>query len=305
MTEMLSQDEVNALLTAITEGKVDVVDLNAEKEKKIKIYDFKRPERFTANQISTISKIYKTYARLTTLMLSMQLNAPVDLHIASIDCLTFEELTRSLPNPTVMGIVKMNPLPGIFEIEIDPPIAFTIIDRIFGGCGEHTRISRELTDIELLSVERIFLKLLDYLRESWADIVDLKPELFNIIADPHLVDAVSMDEMVVLVTIETKIGEVEGMMNICMPYITLEPVAEKLSVQNRVISYELGQEENLSGIMSKGAYKRSLAYSGALENMLPDDIRNLKSGTEIQLNSGAVVKPSYEYNGIKKEAYNG
>ncbi|MDY6934273.1 MAG: flagellar motor switch protein FliM [Spirochaetota bacterium] len=232
MTEILSQDEIDALLTAISTGEMDTTDYSATKEqKKVKIYDFRRPDKFSKDQIRTLQMMHETFARLTTTALSAQLRALVSVHVASVDQLTYEEFIRSIPNPTTIAVINMDPLKGSAVLEIDPSITFTIIDKLFGGTGESARISRELTDIELSVMEGIIVRILGNLREAWSNVIDLRPRLGNVETNPQFAQIVPPNDMVVLITLETKVGEVEGMTNLCIPYITIEPIISKLSAQ--------------------------------------------------------------------------
>jgi flagellar motor switch protein FliM len=253
MTEILSQDEIDALLTAISTGEVDTTDYTAAKEqKKVKIYDFRRPDKFSKDHIRTLQMMHETFARLTTTALSAQLRALVGVHVASVDQLTYEEFIRSIPNPTTLAVVNMDPLKGSAVLEIDPSITFTIIDKLFGGTGEATKISRELTDIELSVMEGIIVRILGNLREAWSNVIDLRPRLGNIETNPQFAQIVPPNDMVVLITLETKVGEVEGMTNLCIPYISIEPVISKLSAQYMYSSIRKGvTDENLSVIQSR------------------------------------------------------
>jgi len=253
MTEILSQDEIDALLTAITTGEVDTADYAAAKEqKKVKIYDFRRPDKFSKDHIRTLQMMHETFARLTTTALSAQLRAVVGVHVASVDQLTYEEFIRSIPNPTTLAVINMDPLKGSAVLEIDPSITFTIIDKLFGGTGAPTKITRELTDIELSVMEGIIVRILGNLREAWSNVIDLRPRLGNIETNPQFAQIVPPNDMVVLITLETKVGEVEGMTNLCIPYISIEPVISKLSAQYMYSSIRKGAtDENLAVIQKR------------------------------------------------------
>jgi flagellar motor switch protein FliM len=253
MTEILSQDEIDALLTAISTGEVDTSEYSQAKEqKKVKIYDFRRPDKFSKDHIRTLQMMHETFARLTTTALSAQLRALVHVHVASVDQLTYEEFIRSIPNPTTLAVINMDPLKGSAVLEIDPSITFTIIDKLFGGMGEPVKMSRELTDIELSVMEGIIVRILGNLREAWSNVIDLRPRLGNIETNPQFAQIVPPNDMVVLITLETKVGEVEGMTNLCIPYISIEPVISKLSAQYMYSSIRKGAtDENLSIIQSR------------------------------------------------------
>jgi len=248
MTEVLSQEEIDQLLTAISAGEVETEETpRPAEQRKIKIYDFKRPDKFSKEQIRTVSIMHETFARLTTTSLSVQLRSLVQVHVASVDQLTYEEFIRSIPNPTTLAVINMDPLKGSAILEIDPAITFSIIDRLFGGKGESAKVTRDLTDIEQSVMEGIIVRVLGNMREAWSQVIDLRPRLGQIETNPQFAQIVPPTEMVVLVTLETKVGDVEGMMNFCIPYLTIEPIISKLSAQYWYSSVRRGATtENLN-----------------------------------------------------------
>ncbi|RPJ04895.1 MAG: flagellar motor switch protein FliM, partial [Spirochaetaceae bacterium] len=248
MTEVLSQDEIDQLLSAISSGEVETPETQAmPAQRNIKIYDFKRPDKFSKDQIRTVSIMHETFARLTTTSLSANLRSLVHVHVASVDQLTYEEFIRSIPNPTTLAIINMDPLKGSAILEIDPSVTFSIIDRLFGGKGEETKLSRDLTDIESSVMEGIIVRILGNMREAWSTVIDLRPRLGQIDTNPQFAQIVPPTEMVVLVTLETKVGDVDGLMNFCIPYLTIEPIISKLSAQYWYSSVRRGTTtENLN-----------------------------------------------------------
>jgi len=253
MTEVLSQDEIDQLLTAINAGETEIESIKPTADtRKIKIYDFKRPDKFSKEQIRTVQNMHETFARLTTTTLSASMRALVHVHVASVDQLTYEEFIRSIPTPTTLAVVSMDPLKGEAILEIDPSVTFTIIDRLFGGSGEGAKLNRELTDIEHSVMEGIIVRILGNMREAWTQVIDLRPRLSQIETNPQFAQIVPPSEMVVLVTLETKVGEVEGMMNLCIPYMTIEPIVSKLSAQFWYSSVRRGATtENLNILKEK------------------------------------------------------
>lgn len=251
MTEILSQEEVDALLTAISTGQVDAVDYSAAREHKtVKIYDFRRPDKFSKDHIRTLQMMHETFARLVTVDLSSKLDARAGIHVASVDQLTFEEFIRSIPNPTTLAIVSIPPLPGSILYEMDPSITFAIIDRLLGGTGDYTEMNRELTDIELNLMEDIMTGAMSRLRNAWECVVDIRPCMENIETNPQFAQIVPPNDLVVLVTLETKIGEIEGMTNLCFPYITLEKILPCFSAKYMFTS--LRDEQNADGEKGSG-----------------------------------------------------
>ena len=232
MTDMLSQDEIDQLLTAISSGDTEPEDFKSINDnRKIKIYDFKRPDKFSTEATRTIKMMHETFARQTTTTLSAQLRTLAHVHVATVEQLTYEEFIRSIPAPTTLALINMDPLPGSAVLEIDPSITFSIIDRLFGGKGQSIKIQRELTDIEGSVMEGIIVKILANMREAWNTVIDLRPRLGTIETTPQFAQIVPPNDIVILVTLEVKVGDEEGMMNFCLPYVTVEPVVSKLSTQ--------------------------------------------------------------------------
>lgn len=286
MNEVLSQDEIDQLLTAISTGEIETEAVSqTQEQRKIKIYDFKRPDKFSKEQIRTVSIMHETFARLTTTAMSAQLRSLVNVHVASVDQLTYEEFIRSIPNPTTLGIINMDPLKGSAVLEIDPAITFSIIDRLFGGKGEGTKVNRDLSDIEQSVMENIIVRILGNLREAWSQVIDLRPRLGQIETNPQFAQIVPPTEMVVLVTLETKIGEVEGMMNFCIPYLTIEPIISKLSAQYMYSSVRSGGTTENLNILKERLSMIGITVSAEIGNMelTVREVLSLKQGDVIRL----------------------
>jgi len=294
MTEVLSQEEIDQLLTAISAGETEPDDFRpATDTRKIKIYDFKRPDKFSKEQIRTVSIMHETFARLTTTALSANLRSMVHVHVASVDQLTYEEFIRSIPTPTTLAIINMDPLKGNAILEIDPAVTFSIIDRLFGGSGEGTKAQHELTDIEQSVMEGIIVRILGNMREAWAQVIDLRPRLGQIDTNPQFAQIVPPTEMVVLVTLETKVGEVEGMMNFCIPYLTIEPIIGKLSAQYWYSSVRRGTTtENLNILKDKlsNVDVNVVAEIGNIQIPVRD-VLSLRAGDVVRLNNVRVGDP--------------
>ncbi|MDN5293741.1 MAG: flagellar motor switch protein FliM [Eubacteriales bacterium] len=232
MSEILSQEEIDALLSALTTAtEIKTEDkVRAKPRKRIRVYDFKRPNKFSKEQIHTLQAIHENFSRLLATFYSAHLRSVVQINVYSVEQLTYEEFIRSIPNPTIMSIFQMEPLAGSAIMEINPILVFTMIDRLFGGVGEPLDKVRGLTDIERSIVEKVIIRSLDILREAWENIVKFTPRLETIETNPQFTQIVSPSEMVVLISLETKIGGNSGLINLCFPFIVLEPVISKLSV---------------------------------------------------------------------------
>lgn len=233
MTEVLSQDVIDNLLGSIEEIELDdslvsATQQNSIIERKIKLYDFRHPDRFSKEQMRTIEIMHETFSRLVTNNLSTQLRTLVDVHIASVHQITYEEFTKTVPSPTLFAIIDMQPFNGSAVLQIDPSISFAIVERLFGGDGGIV-LNREMTEIELAVSQNIIEIMLGYLREAWRKIVNLRPHLIQIETNPQLAQVVPPNEMLLMILFNCRIDNVEGMMNIAIPYITIDPIVSKLS----------------------------------------------------------------------------
>ncbi len=305
MTEVLSQDEIDQLLTAISAGDTETEDFRPTTDtRKIKIYDFKRPDKFSKEQIRTVSIMHETFARLTTTALSAQLRSMAHVHVASVDQLTYEEFIRSIPTPTTLAVINMDPLKGNAILEIDPSVTFSIIDRLFGGTGQGgAKVQRDLTDIEQAVMEGIIVRILANMREAWTQVIDLRPRLGQIETNPQFAQIVPPSEMVVLVTLETKVGEEEGMMNFCIPYITIEPIISKLSSQFWFSSVRRSSTTQYMGVLKEklSSVEMDVVAEIGTINLPVRDVLALHTGDVIRLSNVRVGDPFTLSVGSKKK----
>jgi len=228
----MSQSEIDSLLEALSTGSVDVDSITRDSdEKKIKSYDFRRPDKFSKDQLRAIQMIHESFTRQLTTTMSTMVRSMVSAEIASVDQLAYDEFIRSLVQPTVIGILEMYPFSGNALIEINPNLVFAIIDRMLGGRGEFTGKIRELTDIERTVVERLLMRMLELLEEAWSTVVDVRFRYENLESNPFFVQICPGTDMVLLVILKLKVSEVEGMVSICIPYFLMEPIMDKLSSQ--------------------------------------------------------------------------
>lgn len=232
MSEILSQNEIDELFKALNAGEIDVEDIKKEESKHIiKPYDFTRPTKFSKEQLRTLEIIFENYARLVSTYLSGYLRTLVPVEVINSEAITYSEFTNSLSNPVILSIVDFMPLEGSIMIELSPNMGYAIIDRVLGGKGEMIGKIREFTDIEQIILERIFAQFTNLLVEPWENVVELRPTLNKIETNSQVVQLMSPNEMVALVTFNIKLGNLEGMMNICIPHLVIEPIVEKLNTK--------------------------------------------------------------------------
>lgn len=245
MAEILTQREIDELIAQMgAGGEIDLGapptgktasarrDRESLGDKRVRVYDFRRPDKFSKDQLRTLSMIHDNFARLLTGYFSATFRTMVAVSIASVDDLTYEEFTRGVSNPSVMGIFSLGPLKGNAIIDINPNIAFPMIDRMFGGPGQGLDKPRPLTEIENTVMERLISGFLQILTEAWVNIAKLTPRMEGLESNPMFAQIVAPNEIVIIVTLDCKIGENRGQMAICLPYILIEPILPRLSAHN-------------------------------------------------------------------------
>ena len=231
MAEVLSQNEIDSLLEALSSGSLKADELITEEKKQVKPYDFRRPNKFSKDQLRTLVMLHENFARLVTTSLSTYLRSMVRAQVVSVDQLTYEEFTKSLHNPTVMSLLTLGPLEGNIILEFSTQIAFAMIDRLLGSAGNTLDKNRELTDIEQTVVKQVVLRTLGNIKEAWQVVTDLNPTLEAIELNPLFTQIIPPTDMVVLITLEIKIGETLGLLNLCLPFMVLEPIVDRLNAQ--------------------------------------------------------------------------
>lgn len=278
--DVLSQNEIDALLSALSSGEMDAEQLKEEEEdKKVKVYDFKRALRFSKDQIRSISRIHDNFARLLSTYFSGQLRTYVNINVASVDQIPYEEFIRSIPAMTILNVYSVEPLEGRIIFEYNPNIAYAMLDRMLGGRGASINKIENLTEIETTLMSQLFEKGIDNLKEAWSSVVDMEPHLEEFEVNPQFLQLVSPNETVVVVSLETTVGESSGMINICIPHIVLESIIPRLSVhywmQNeRTKEREPEEIELLSSHIKKTTMEMSVNLGKAFITV--EDLLHLK-----------------------------
>ncbi|MDQ0161744.1 flagellar motor switch protein FliM [Bacillus alveayuensis] len=229
--EILSQSEIDALLSALSTGEMNAEELKKkEEEQKVKVYDFKRALRFSKDQIRSLTRIHENFARLLTTYFSAQLRTFIQISVASVDQIPYEEFIRSIPKMTILNIFEIQPLEGRVLMELNPNIAYAMMDRVLGGMGVSMNKIENLTEIEKRIISNVIEKSLENYREAWSTILEIEPTMLEFEINTQFLQMVSPNETVVVISLNTQVGETSGMINLCIPHVVLEPIISKLSV---------------------------------------------------------------------------
>lgn len=252
MKNVLSQDEIDSLINALASGEISNIEEEPENEiQKAKVYDFRRPNKLSKDQIQTIRGIHDNYARIISNYLSNQVRNTVKLSIVSIEQVTFGEFIRSIPNPTILGIFSVEPLDGICLLELNPTFCLFLIDLLCGGAMTRQIKMREFTDIEMTMLKDILHIMIDNIKTVWMDIADVTPFLENVETNPLLHQSMSYNDPVVLISFKAQVIEENTFVNMCISYRTFEKVADKLHAKN----YDLLRKRQFSDLYTEDIEK--------------------------------------------------
>ena len=240
--DVLSQAEVENLLSAM-DGEPEQEAVNTESlgpartREKVTVYDFKRPERVGKEQMRALQTMHEGFGRNFGAALSALLRTIVEVKLTSVDQLTYSEFVFSLENPTCFNLVNAKPLEGQIILDINPSILFPIIDRLLGGSTSGSAPARRpLTEIELRLVGRITDLFLGEMQHAWENVLHLELEVDRVESNPQLVQIIPANEVVILVSFELTVGDTRGMVNLCIPFNSIERISHKLSA-NSWVSY--------------------------------------------------------------------
>ncbi len=272
MSDILSQSEIDALLSALSSGDDNVVLNNDVEEKKVRTYNFARPSKFGKEQLRTLEVMFESFSRLASSFLTGYLRTATQIEVANA------EQVIDLGSPILKGSVIL---------DVSSNIGYAIIDRILGGSGDTLKKTREFTEIEKILLSRILSQIVSYLVEPWENVCHISPSLEKLETNSQFAQIISPNEMIALVSLSIKLGEVEGLINFCIPHLVIEPIMDKLNTKHWFSSQE---DEDLSVYRSKvevGLEETKIPVSVVVgrTNITVDEFIDLQVGDVITLDS--------------------
>jgi flagellar motor switch protein FliM len=236
LADILTQAEIDALIAAMVNtdqaGQGAARSVVSASPKRVRQYDFRRPDKFSKDQIRTLQMIHENFIRPLQTYFAGRFRTMVQMVVGSVDQNTYAEFIRSVSNPSVICSFSMAPLPGTCVMDLNPVVAFPMIDRLFGGPGASITQTRALTEIEAAVMQTVVKGTLDAYAEAWRNVIDLEITPGNIETNPMFVQVSAPTEIVITVAIDVRVGEHVGVITICLPHLTLEPILDKLSAHN-------------------------------------------------------------------------
>ncbi len=285
MADVLSQDEIDNLLKQLSSGELDVDEMQDEPAQKVVDYDFARPAKFSKEHLRTLEIIFEHFGRLVSTNLPAYLRKNVQMEVVNSEAVTFSEFSNALSNPVLLGIVDFAPLKGNIVMELASNIGYAIVDRVLGGVGEPLEKIRDYTEIELGILERIFNICVNLLREPWQNVVEIEPRLERIETNSQFAQIISPSEMIAIVTINMTVGDVMGLMNICLPFMTLEDVMDKLNTKYWYSTMQEVDDEQYNDVIEAAISKAQIPIRAVLGESAISviDFVNLQIGDIIKI----------------------
>ncbi len=287
MSEILSQEEINALLSSFAKREEERATRGPE-TRRARPYDFRRPDKLSKDQLRAIEMLHGAFARTLASWMSSYLRSPVRNTALSCEQLSFDEFCSSLPSPSVIAVFGISPPDGEAILWLNPLLAFAILERRLGGRGQAKGKMRELTDIEQLIMRGVILKILDMLTEAWSDVSAFSARLVNTVASPEFARVTAGNETVGAVAIELALGDVTGNIGLCFPYPLLQPALPRLA-SNRWHRREAGRQADarLPEALKKGisSVKVPVVMELGQTSILVGDFLDLAPGDIIKLDA--------------------
>ncbi len=287
MGEVLSQSEIDNLLAALSTGELDVEQMQEDSAKQAKNYDFKRPAKFSKEHLRTLEIIFEHYGRLISTNLPVYLRKNIQVNVVSSETVAFSEFTNALSNPVILGIINFQPLVGNVIIELASNIGYAMIDRMLGGQGIPLEKLRDFSEIEMTIIEKLMVVCMQLMRDPWKNVVEINPMMERIETNPQFVQVISPNDMIAIVTMNIKIGDIEGLMNICLPYFTLETIMDKLNTKFWFSTMKEGAEDDYEEHIEALLKRVTVPVKAVLgkSSVSVNDFLNLQLGDIIRLDS--------------------
>jgi flagellar motor switch protein FliM len=210
----------------------NAASFEAEHRLNYKLYNFRRPDKFSKDHLRALQSVHENFSRQMTLKLTTFLRMPLEVDVVSVDQLTYDEFVRSMPSPMTVCIMEFVPLPGQVLLGIGHEVTSSIINRLLGGPGQSEMKPRELTDIEQSLMKRVIDKTTTSLEEAWRSMINVSANIVGMEDSYALIQVASNNEIVALITFEVNLGVRDsGLMSLCIPYPVLEGILDQLNSQ--------------------------------------------------------------------------
>lgn len=287
----------------IADAAVFKDDDSGDYKKGYKLYNFRRPDKFSKDHLRALQDLHREFSRQISLILTAYLRMRIEIEVVSTDQLTYDEFIRSMPSPMTIGIFELNPLPGQILLGISFEVLSCIVDRMLGGLGLSEYKQRELTDIEEALSKKVIERIVKALEGAWSNIVPVQGNVVGLDNNYQMVQVASTGEIVALITFEVQIaGKYFGLISLCFPYPVVETVLGNLSTQHifQTKGIIATTEERQKMIDKLNTSKVDLSVLFGSTDISLEEFLDLKEGDIIKLDAKTTDDLIVKVNGEKK-----
>lgn len=287
----------------IADSAVFKDDDSSDYKKGYKLYNFRRPDKFSKDHLRALQDLHREFSRQISLILTAYLRMRIEIEVVSTDQLTYDEFIRSMPSPMTIGIFELNPLPGQILLGVSFEVLSCIVDRMLGGLGLSEYKQRELTDIEEALSKKVIERIVKALEGAWSNIVPVQGNVVGLDNNYQMVQVASTGEIVALITFEVQIaGKYFGLISLCFPYPVLETVLGNLSTQHifQTKGIIATTEERQKMIDKLNTSKVDLSVLFGSTDISLEEFLDLKEGDIIKLDAKTTDDLIVKVNGEKK-----
>lgn len=286
MSEVLSQSEIDYLIGAMMSGQETLQEQIPEEPQVVaKKYDFRKPNKFTKDQLRTLYMINENLARILANFLSGYLRSSVDIKIATVEQITYEEFLLSISGSVLMTVFQMPPLNGSAVMEYGSTFIEPIIDLLFGGTGKKEVSDKELTEIEMKVLKTLNQKILDNMAVAWSDVFSFEPQIDGLETNIQFSQIISPNETIAIITFTADIADNQSILYLCFPWETLKEAIPNLTAQNWFASQKYYDESSAKDIINNlNKVNLSLSASCGETDITIREFLQLEEGDVILLN---------------------
>jgi len=293
---LLTEEEMSALL----ESPDAAQGASQDKRRRVVPYNFRRPDRLSKEQVRALYLLHDLFSHSLSSSLPIFLRTISEVTLISVEQQAYVEYLYGLPDPTTIFTLTMHPLQGVSVLELNPSLAFPVIDRLLGGKGTPLQDARACTEIEQKILESFLKVVIDDLREAWKPMVELEMQIVGRETRPQLLQIVAPNEVVLSIVFHVQVGDARGMMSLCIPALILEPIIQKFnqSFYSRNREVPPAQTRSLLDMLSSVSFPVAAELHGttaAMEDLMslaPGDVLRLDHPVDrpVELSVGGVVK---------------
>lgn len=279
MGKILSQEEIDALLGSAAQAAQAG---SGEAGPEAVPYDFRRPDRISKEQVRSLHFLHDRFARNVSTSLSAYLRSATEVKIVSVEQFTYGEFLLSVPDPTAFYALALQPVDGLGALELNPAVAFTMIDRMLGGSGQGVTANRALTEIEQNVIDSVVKLLLENLSVTWQQFTPVQFRIHGRETRPQMLQVAAPNEAMILLAFDLRIGDARGMLNLCVPISVVETLGARCTQTWYRTQREVGAEERAALHDNLGRVPMKVSASLATTLSTRDFLR-LRPGDVISL----------------------